>query len=88
MPEYEVSSTSVDWLYQLARENERKEREAELLMEDMRQATEEYCSESMYNIIYIALRSTPSAVTNIINLHFYTKSRLRIVHLYTNFSLW
>lgn len=47
VPEYEVSSATVDQLHRLARENERKEREAELAMEDMRQATEEYCSESM-----------------------------------------
>lgn len=46
IPEYEINSQTVELLYQMARENEEKERQAELLIADLQQKTEEYTAES------------------------------------------
>ena len=45
MPEYEINSQTVEYLYQIALENEAREREAEVMVADMEQKAEEYSSE-------------------------------------------
>ena len=46
VPDYEINSQTIDCLYRMARQNETREREAEILMEDFEQKTEEYAAES------------------------------------------
>ena len=48
VPDYEINSQTIDYLYHTARENETREREAEVLIEDFEQKTEEYAAESEF----------------------------------------
>ena len=46
VPEYEINSQTVEYLYQMARQSEARERETEILIEDLEQKSEEYEAES------------------------------------------
>ncbi len=46
VPEYEINSQTVEFLYKMAVENEAREREAEVVIADLEQKTGEYTAES------------------------------------------
>ncbi len=52
MPEYEINSHTVDFLYEMAVENEAREKEAEVVMADLDQKTREYATESKCCSLY------------------------------------
>lgn len=53
VPEYEINSQTVDFLYKMALENEAREKEAEVMMADLEQKTREYGAESTLDAEYI-----------------------------------